>query len=113
MHPATTHPLWTLPDFKSYTCQKDNAVGIFFTDKVVQHALRGNEERKERWKKEVVKELYNNAVDAAPDFLARANRFLGEDMEHSRGHGAQKGLEPEHLWVFGADAVRANRFIGC
>jgi hypothetical protein len=76
MHPATTHPLWTLPDFKSCTCQKDNAAGIFFTDRVVQHAFRGNEERKERWKKEVVNDWYNNPVDPAGDFLTRANRFL-------------------------------------
>ena len=83
MHPATTHPLWTLPDFKSYTCQKDNAAGIFFTDRMVQHALCDNEEHNERWKNEVVNDWYNNPVDPAPDFLTMANRFLGEDMEHS------------------------------
>jgi hypothetical protein len=46
MHPATTHPHWTLIDFKSCKCQKDNAAGIFFTDRLVQHALHGNEESK-------------------------------------------------------------------
>jgi hypothetical protein len=83
MHPSTTHPLWTLPDFKSCTCQKDNAAGIFFTDRVVQHALRGNEERKERWGKEVVNDWFNNTADAASDFIIRANKFLREDMEDS------------------------------
>ena len=75
-HPATTHPRWTLPDFESCKCQKDNAAGIFFTDRVVQHALRGNEEHKERWKKEIVNDWYNSPVDPAGDFLTRANRFL-------------------------------------
>ena len=41
MRHATTHPLWTSPDFKSCTFQEDNAAGIFFTDRDVQHALRG------------------------------------------------------------------------
>jgi hypothetical protein len=83
MHPATTHPLWRLPDFKSCTCQKDNAAGIFFTDRFVQHALRGNEELNERWIKEVVNDWFNDPFDPARDFLTRANRFLGEDLEHS------------------------------
>ena len=83
MHPATTHPLWTLPDFKSCMCQKDNAAGIFFTDRVVKFALHGNEERKESWGKEVVNDWYNKPVDPTRDFLTRANRFLGEDMERS------------------------------
>ncbi len=85
MHPDTTHPLWTLwmPDFKSCKCQKGNAAGIFFTDRVVQHALRGNEERKDRWKEVVVNDWFNNTADAFPDFLMKANRFLREDLQRS------------------------------
>ena len=43
MSHVTTHPLWTLSDFKSCTCQKDNATDIFSTDRdaMVQHALSG------------------------------------------------------------------------
>jgi hypothetical protein len=83
MHPATTHPRWTLSGFKSCKCQKDKAAGIFFTDRVVQHALRGNEESKERWKNEVVKDWFENTADEASDFLVRGNRFLREDLKDS------------------------------
>jgi hypothetical protein len=96
--PATTHPLWTLPDFKS--CQKENAAGIFFTDRVVQHALRGNEERKERWKKEVVNDWFNNTADAGPDFIIRANKFLREDMEDSsKGISIFESVVETHSYV--------------
>jgi hypothetical protein len=83
MHPATTHPRWALPDFKSCKCQKENAAGIFFTDRVVQHALCGNKESKERWKNEVVKDWFENKADTDSDFLIRANRFLREDLKVS------------------------------
>jgi hypothetical protein len=45
--------------------------------------LRGNEELNERWIKEVVNDWFNDPFDPARDFLTRANRFLGEDLEHS------------------------------
>jgi hypothetical protein len=79
--PGTSHPRWSPAE--SCECRKEHAAGIFFTDRMVQHALRRNETRKQDWRDKVVRGWFDNIDEPALDFLIRANRFFREDMEHN------------------------------
>jgi hypothetical protein len=76
---GTTHPRWSPAE--SCECRKEHAAGISFTDAVVEHALRGNENAKQKWRENVVQNWFRTDEPSSA-FLSRANKFL-RDAEHS------------------------------
>jgi hypothetical protein len=79
--PGTAHPLSTMTGFISCECRKEHAAGIFFTDMMVEHALSGNENGKQKWRDRVAQGWFHTDEPASA-FLSRANKFL-RDPEHS------------------------------
>ncbi len=79
LHSGTTHPRWSPAE--SCECRKEHAAGISFTDEMVEHALRGNENAKQKWRETVVLDWFHTDEPTSA-FLCRANKFL-RNPEHS------------------------------
>ena len=78
--PGTSHPRWSPAE--SCECRKEHAAGISFTDAMVEHALRGNENAKQKWRDNVVRGWFDKTDEPALAFLSRANKFL-RNPDHS------------------------------
>ncbi len=94
--PGTIHPRWSPAE--SCECRKEHAAGISFTDAMVEHALRGNENAKQKWRENVVQDWFLTDEPFSA-FLSRANKFL-RDPEHSiKGMSIFKSLVETQSYV--------------
>jgi hypothetical protein len=94
--PGTSHPRWSPAE--SYECRKTHAAGISFTVDMVEHALRGNENAKQKWRETVVQDWFHTDEPFSA-FLSRANKFL-RDLEHSiKGMSIFESVVETHSYV--------------
>eukprot|EP00961_Rhodomonas_salina_P159490 2147783-Rhodomonas_salina.1 len=76
---GTAHKQWSSDAFSQLGCTKSGAAGVFVTDRMVQHLLRGHPTSCEEWKVSVVRGWFGNEEQPSA-FLLRANAFLRQHL---------------------------------